>query len=385
MTALQISPLSVLPQIRALGRHRGRNPLPLFWTASGAELLFTGSELWFQLECDYTEIEPWVSIELNGAWIARQALTPGRNRVCAFRGMTPGTPKHVRLLNDVQPMQQDPTHFLQLNAVEYAGGEFLPLPEPQYRLEFVGDSITSDQVSGIGTMAAHRLNAQEVLNAACGYATCSDWHEGDRNITPVTLIEPPNTNTADNVLSNQVRRVLQALTPKGSIIRWTVDGVEYAIPAEIGIGTGTLSTPDVIYIAISSNDGNQPENAPADDFAAVCELPYAALTRTSMASALLWAVRTLQTVCPNAAIFLATPLQTYTPQAWMDESHGLLKRSVIQKVAQKTGVHCIDSFYGSGFDRSVARSHGEVHPDEEWKIRIADFVTKEIESTLYKE
>ena len=160
----------------------------------------------------------------------------------------------------------------------------------------MGDSITSDQVSGIGTMVAHRLNAQEVLNAACGYATCSDWHEGDRNITPVTLIEPPNTNTADNVLSNQVRRVLQALTPKGSLIRWTVDGIEYAIPAEIGIGTGTLSTPDVIYIAISSNDGNQPENAPADDFAAVCELPYADLTRTSMASALLWAVRTLQAV-----------------------------------------------------------------------------------------
>ena len=213
----------------------------------------------------------------------------------------------------------------------------------------MGDSITSDQVSGIGTMVAHRLNAQEVLNAACGYATCSDWHEGDRNITPVTLIEPPNTNTAANGLSHPVRPVSPALTPKGS------------------------------------TDGNQPEHARADDFAAVCELPYADLTRTSMASALLWAVRTLQAVCPNAAIFLATPLQTYTPQEWMDESHGLLKRRVIQKVAQKTGVHCIDSFYGSGFDRSVARSHGEVHPDEEWKIRIADFVTKEIESTLYKE
>ena len=152
MTTLQISPLSALPQIRALGRHTGRDPLPLFWTASGAELLFTGSELWFQLECDYTEIEPWVSIELNGAWIARQALTPGRNRVCAFRGMTPGTPKHVRLLNDVQPMPQDPTHFLQLNAVEYAGGEFLPLPEPRYRLEFVGNSITS----GEGTLGARQ-------------------------------------------------------------------------------------------------------------------------------------------------------------------------------------------------------------------------------------
>ena len=152
MTTLQISPLSALPQIRALGRHTGRDPLPLFWTASGAELLFTGSELWFQLECDYTEIEPWVSIELNGAWIARQALAPGCNRVCAFRGMTPGTPKHVRLLNDVQPMPQDPTHFLQLNAVEYAGGEFLPLPEPRYRLEFVGNSITS----GEGTLGARQ-------------------------------------------------------------------------------------------------------------------------------------------------------------------------------------------------------------------------------------
>lgn len=199
----------------------------------------------------------------------------------------------------------------------------------------MGDSITSDQVSGIGTMVAHRLNAQEVLNAACGYATCSDWHEGDRNITPVTLIEPPNTNTADNVLSNQVRRVLQALTPKGSIIRWTVEGVEYAIPAEIGIGTGTLTAPDVIYIAISTNDGNQPENAPVDDFAAVCELPYAALTRTSMASALLWAVRTLQTVCPNAAIFLATPLQTYTPQEWMDESHGCSSAASSRKSRRK--------------------------------------------------
>ena len=249
----------------------------------------------------------------------------------------------------------------------------------------LGDSITSEQVSGIGTMVAHRLNAQEVLNAACGYATCSDWHEGEANITPVTLIEPPNTNTADNVLSNQVRRVLQAFTPKGEIIRWTVDGTAYAIPAEIGIGTGTLTAPDVIYIAISTNDGNQPQNAPVDDFARAVRLPYADLPRTSMASALLWAVRTLQAVCPNAAIFLATPLQTCTTQEWMDESNGLLKRGIIQKVAQETGVHCIDSFYESGFDRRIARWHGEVHPDEEWKIRIADFVAKEIETALNKE
>lgn len=246
----------------------------------------------------------------------------------------------------------------------------------------LGDSITSDQVTGIGTLVAKKLHATQCMNAACGYATGTDWHEGARNITPITLVEPPNTNTADNVLSNQIRRVLQALTPPGQRITWTVEGREYALPEETGLGTGTLTTPDVVYIAISTNDGNQVQNAPVDDFEAVKALPYAALDRTSLASALLWAVKTLQAVCPGAEIFLATPLQTCTDLVWMDDAHGRMKRHVIQQVAQHTGVHCIDSFYGSGFDREVARLHGEVHPDEEWKEKIADFVATEIDRAL---
>ncbi len=59
--------------------------------------------------------------------------------------MTPGKAKHVRLLKDVQAMHDDPAHLLQITGLEYAGGDFLPLPEPQYRLEFVGDSITSGE------------------------------------------------------------------------------------------------------------------------------------------------------------------------------------------------------------------------------------------------
>lgn len=249
----------------------------------------------------------------------------------------------------------------------------------------LGDSITSDQVTGIGTLVAKKLQAAQCMNAACGYATGTDWHEGTRNITPITLVEPPNTNTADNVLSNQVRRVLQALTPLGQPITWTVEGICYTLPEHIGLGTGTLSMPDVIYIAISTNDGNHLQNAPVDDFEAVKALPYAALECTSLSSALLWAVKTLQAVCPGAEIFLATPLQTCTDLIWMDEVHGLLKRHVIQQVAQHTGVYCIDSFYGSGFDREVARLHGEVHPDEEWKEKIADFVATEINRALREE
>ena len=42
----------------------------------------------------------------------------------------------------------------------------------------------------------------------------------------------------------------------------------------------------------------------------------------------------------------------------------------------------IDSFYESGFDTETARDHGEVHPDEEWKEKIAAFVAGKIRETL---
>lgn len=77
MQNLTISPLSTLPQVRVLGRCAGTDPLTLFWTGSGIELLFTGSELWVELNADYDTMEPWVSVELDGAWISRFAVNPG--------------------------------------------------------------------------------------------------------------------------------------------------------------------------------------------------------------------------------------------------------------------------------------------------------------------
>ena len=53
MQNLTISPLSALPQVWVLGRCAGTDPLTLFWTGSGIELLFTGSELWVELNADY--------------------------------------------------------------------------------------------------------------------------------------------------------------------------------------------------------------------------------------------------------------------------------------------------------------------------------------------
>lgn len=202
MEVLQKASLAQLPQVRALGRHTGRDPLTLFWTASGIELDFTGSELWVDFFADYETMEPWVSVELNGAWIARLMVSQGQSRVCLFRGMTPGKVKHVRLLKDVQAMYDDPAHLLQITGLEYAGGEFLPLPSPTYRLEFVGDSITSGE-GAIGAvpeedwvgaffsaenhyarMTADALGAEYRCISQSGWGLVASWENDPRRILP---------------------------------------------------------------------------------------------------------------------------------------------------------------------------------------------------------
>ena len=191
--------IAALPQVRILGRHAQGDPLTLFYTASGIECLCTGSELWLELNADYAQCEPWISIELNGAWISRFPVAAGTSEVCVFRGMTPGTPKHVRVFKDVQAMHDDPRHLLQITGLRWEEGEFLPLLEPKYRLEFVGDSITSgegaigarqeeDWISAFfsamnhyGRMTADALGAEFRVVSQSGWGILSDWENNPHN------------------------------------------------------------------------------------------------------------------------------------------------------------------------------------------------------------
>lgn len=191
--------LASLPQVRALGRHTGgRDPLTLFYTASGIECLFTGSELRLCLNAGFDLYEPWISVELNGAWIARFPVPAGESEVCLFRGMTPGRVKHVRVLKDVQAMHDDPGHFLQVTGLAFADGGFLPLPEPACRLEFVGNSITSGEgalgarceedwispffsaVNHYARMTADALGAEWRIVSQSGWGLLSSWDNDPR-------------------------------------------------------------------------------------------------------------------------------------------------------------------------------------------------------------
>lgn len=181
------------PGLRLLGRRPASQPTVLRHAASGLECLFTGSELWLTCEAEFDRFEPWLSVELNGAWIARLPLSRGNNRICLVRGMTPGVPKHIRVLKDGQAMSDDPRHCIRLSGMEASDGEFLPLPAPRYRLEFVGDSITSGEgtigavqeedwvpaffssVNHYARMTADALGAEYRIFSQSGWGVLSGW------------------------------------------------------------------------------------------------------------------------------------------------------------------------------------------------------------------
>lgn len=229
----------------------------------------------------------------------------------------------------------------------------------------LGDSITSEQVTGIGTRVCRKLGMELFGNFAFGWATGSDWHEGDEMLTPCCLEDLPNEFSPKNVLSNQVRRLLHAVQETGR-------------------------TPQVIYIAISTNDGARDWRAESpvplvDDTDQVCGMEYEALTRRSLGSALRWAVETLQRRCPGAEIFVASPLQAFAPdrdQNATGEEALLTKREIIRKISLFCGVHFVDSYDESGFTMEVARDHGQIHPDAEWAERIAEYVASAIRKKI---
>lgn len=248
----------------------------------------------------------------------------------------------------------------------------------------MGDSITSDQVVGIGTLVNDILQTKLVGNFACGYATCSNWHTGDTDESPQTFVEPQNTNTADNVLMNQVLRLLQWTTASGEQVTWThpVAGA-YSVPTDVGTGLGhTDDIPDVIYIAIGVNDGRNAKNLFVDDSDAVMNSAYADLTKCSYASALRWAIETLNSAYPNAKIFVASPLFTNENEGTSNGHHNrgaiIAKREVSKKIANYCNSIFIDSTYESGYTVLAATQVGNIHPNGRYKSIIGRYVANEI-------
>lgn len=136
-----------IKELRVLGRTtEERTPLALFWTGSGIECYYEGTELWCEFESDYSCYEQWIAVFVNGALLSRQMLQKGKQQICLFRNMQTAKINHVKVVKEVQAMPGDEDAYLAIHAM-YGDGRFCPMPDPECRIEFIGDSITSGEGS----------------------------------------------------------------------------------------------------------------------------------------------------------------------------------------------------------------------------------------------
>ncbi|PYE48861.1 SGNH/GDSL hydrolase family protein [Paenibacillus barcinonensis] len=199
---LQTIAMSDLAHLKIHGRTTAnRTPVTLFWTGSAVELNVQGAELWVEVESAYDHLEPWIRIVINGVPVSRQMLTSGRGWLCIFRGLNPEAVKNVRIIKDVQAMSGDPGCLLQLHAVR-TEGVMLPVEEKPYRIEFIGDSITSGE-GAIGAkteedwvpmwfsalhnytyMTAEALDAEYRVISQSGWGVLSSWDNNPQGNIP---------------------------------------------------------------------------------------------------------------------------------------------------------------------------------------------------------
>ena len=200
---LKTIPISQASNVAIHGRtSSSRQPLALFWSASGLEMRFQGSELWIETETDFSVYEQWISVVLNGAHVARMMLPKGRCWTPLLRGLNPDAVHHIEILRDVQAMPTDPDACLLVHALR-ADGEFLPVGEKALKLEIIGDSLTSSEGSigakqesdwiallfcaarGYPFLTAQQLNADLRVISQSGWGALSSWDNNPHCALPL--------------------------------------------------------------------------------------------------------------------------------------------------------------------------------------------------------
>lgn len=192
-TKLKSYSLREIEYYKVHGRTRDRLcPLPLFFNGSGIEVTITGSELWIDIDVDYDVHEPWIWTAINGAFMSRQMLQPGSQSVCLFRGMSPDAVKNVKFMRELQAMSQDDSCHILVKGFQ-TDGFFLPVSDRRFKLEFIGDSITSGEGTyganedtdwlpmymsssrNFAVMTSDALNADYHLISQGGWGVLSSW------------------------------------------------------------------------------------------------------------------------------------------------------------------------------------------------------------------
>ena len=205
--------------VHALGRGTRRDGfMELIWTASGIEFDMNVSELGIVLKGGSSMTMPWISVCMDGKWLAHIPVQEGTNRITLFRGMDPAVSHRVRIIKDFQAEVDAQENTLKITELFYEGSIRKPA-DKKYRIEFVGDSITSGEgilgaheeldwitpyfssVRNYAVMTADALDADFRLISQSGWGIVSAYDNNPYNVVPAiydSLNAKRNVSDYDN-------------------------------------------------------------------------------------------------------------------------------------------------------------------------------------------
>ena len=192
-----------IPNKNILGRNvkdamTSKNPLALFWSASGIEFCTNAGELWIQVSSDYSVNEIYLAVQISGYTIARFMAPKEKTWICVAKNLNPQEKNNISIIKDSQPSAFDPNHIVQIHQIAVTkNAEFFQVPKKDCFIEFIGDSITSGEglcgrpeapewissyisVSNNYAMQIAKIkNAEISIISQCGWGITRGW---DSNI-----------------------------------------------------------------------------------------------------------------------------------------------------------------------------------------------------------
>ena len=192
-----------IPNKNILGRNvkdamTSKNPLTLFWSASGIEICTNASELWIQVSSNYSVNEIYLAVQISGYTIARFMAPKEKTWICVAKNLNPQEKNNISIIKDSQPSAFDPNHIVQIHQIAVTkNAEFFQVPKKDCFIEFIGDSITSGEglcgrpeapewissyisVSNNYAMQIAKIkNAEISIISQCGWGITRGW---DSNI-----------------------------------------------------------------------------------------------------------------------------------------------------------------------------------------------------------
>ncbi len=123
------------------------NYTEFYWTGSGIEFITDTTNVILEAEAEYSGLDIWLTVEVNGAPVQRVMLLPGKNKIGILHGMEEGKDKRVRILKETQ-LDVDAEHYVRFCGLsDFEGNEISLKESPKYdmQIDFYGDSLTTGE------------------------------------------------------------------------------------------------------------------------------------------------------------------------------------------------------------------------------------------------